>query len=136
MVGCREQAVSIYAAAFREAERYKWIESEKRGFDAGHGAVREWYRIHWPGFCRRRRLEHLQGRRCWEEFGDDHFGQWHTHFGDDDLLVDRILDRFFAGMENLELINWAYDWGLPVERVVDILTRLDMNRARLEPKTV
>ncbi len=128
-----ERPASIYVEAYKEAEEHKWIESEKRGHDAGHHAIREWYRVHWAHYCRRKRLEHIQGRRRWNEFGDEHFGRFHPHILDDDLLVDRILDRFYAGMENLELIKWALDWGLPTDRVVEILSEVDMNRARLEP---
>ena len=49
-----------------------------------------------------------------------------------DLLVDRILDRIYAGWENLDIINWAITWGLPRHRVVDILIQIDVNRARLD----
>ena len=35
---------SLYEEAFREAERHKWIESQKMGRDAGHPAIKEWYK--------------------------------------------------------------------------------------------
>lgn len=127
---------SLYEEAVREAERHKWIESQKSGHDLGVTAIREWYAVHWYGYCRQKRLEHVQGCRCWREFGDDHFGQLYSLIIEGDLLVDRVLDRVDAGYENLEIINWALDWGLPASRVVDILAQIDVNRARLDPVDV
>jgi hypothetical protein len=126
-------AASLYDEAVREADRHKWIESQKQGRDLGEFAIREWYRVHWPLYCRWRRLEHLQGRRRWREFGEDDFGQLYSLIVAGDPLVDCILDRIYNGYENLAIINWAYDWGLPVARVLDVLAQLDVNRARLEP---
>ena len=78
------------------------------------------------------RIEHLEGCRRYREFGDD-FGHLYSLMIRRDLLTDRILDRFFAGYENLDIINWAMDWGLPVDEVIEVLVQLDMNRARLDP---
>jgi hypothetical protein len=36
-------------------------------------------------------------------------------------------------MENLSLIVWAQDWGLPMARVIYILEQLNLNRAQLQP---
>ncbi|MFQ5732330.1 MAG: hypothetical protein ACE5KM_10300 [Planctomycetaceae bacterium] len=124
---------SLYAEARREAERHKWIESQKQGRDLGDHAIRDWYRNYWLGYCRCKRLEHVSGRRRWHEFEELAFGQLHSLIVCGDLLVDRILDRIDAGFENLELIQWAHDWGLSVPRVVSILEQVDVNRARLEP---
>ena len=126
-------ALSLYEEAVREAERHKWIESQKQGRDLGQCAIREWYRVYWLPYCRHKRLEHLQGRQCWQEFDDDQFGQLYSLLVAGDLLLDRILDRVYAGRENLDIINWAIDWGLPLERVVSLLSQLDVNRARLDP---
>ena len=127
-------ALSLYDEAVREAERHKWIESQKQGHDLGQHAIREWYRVHWLPYCRHKRLEHLQGRQCWQEFDDNQFGQLYSLLVAGDLLLDRILDRVYANMENLDIINWAIDWGLPLDRVVNILSQLDVNRARLDPR--
>ena len=103
------------------------------GRDLGTTAIREWYRVHWLPYCRRKRLEHLQGSQRWREFGDEDFGQFYSLLVAGDLLVDRILDRVQTGYENLEIINWAIDWGLPLDSVINILAQLDVNRARLDP---
>jgi len=73
------------------------------------------------------------GRKRWAEFDDEPFGKIDALIASGDSLVDRVLDRVYAGCENLEIINWAIDWGLPTDRVVDILAQLDVNRARFEP---
>lgn len=127
-------AFSLYVEAVKEAERHKWIESQKQGRDLGDHAILHWYSVHWPLFCRQKRLEHLEGRRRWHEFSDSGFGQLYSLLLDGDLLVDRILDRVYAGYENLDLINWAMTWGLPMNRVINILEQIDVNRARLDPK--
>lgn len=128
-----EPAPSLYDEAVREAERHKWIESQKRGRDLGDKAIVEWYRVYWLEYCRCRRLEHVQGHRRWREFGDEQFGHLYTLIVAGDLLVDLILDRVYAGYENLDILTWAMDWGLPIDRVIHILTQLDVNRARLDP---
>ncbi len=128
-----DHSASIYDEAFREALRHKWIESQKRGRDVGDQAIRDWFRVHWRSYCRYRRIEHLRGRRRWVEFDDESFGQIDPLISAGDCLVDRVLDRVYAGYENLDIINWAIDWGLPTERVVEILARVDVNRARFEP---
>lgn len=124
---------SLYDEAVREAERHKWIESQKQGRDLGETAIHEWYRVHWHLYCRYRSMEHLRGSRRWREFGDEVFGHIYSLIIAGDLLVDRILDRVYAGYENLDIINWAIEWGLEMDRVVDILSQIDVNRARLEP---
>jgi hypothetical protein len=50
-----------------------------------------------------------------------------------DLLLELILDRARCGLENLDIILWAREWGMPMERVIAILEQLDLNRARLDP---
>ncbi|NOX55306.1 MAG: hypothetical protein GXP27_12890 [Planctomycetes bacterium] len=126
-------AYSLYEEAWKEADRYKWIQSEKQGRDLGDVALKEWFRKYWIDFCRYRRIEHVRGDRCWAEFGYDNFGQLYPLIRNCDLLTDRILDRIAAGMDNLEIICWALDWGMPMGRVLEILEQLDINRARLEP---
>ena len=39
--------------AREEAERFRWIESEKAGYDLGDEAIRRWVALHWPGFVPR-----------------------------------------------------------------------------------
>jgi hypothetical protein len=36
-------------------------------------------------------------------------------------------------MENLGILVWAQEWGLPLDRVIYILEQLNLNRAQLWP---
>lgn len=125
--------LSLHEEGLIEAERHKWIESQKRGADAGESALSEWYQRYWSIYCRRKCLEHLKGSRNWREFASADFGLIERLYLKHGLLLELILDRAFCGMENLDLIQWSLDWGLPGDRLIDILEQLDLNRARLDP---
>jgi hypothetical protein len=122
---------SVHVESEQEALRFKWIESEKAGHDLGEEAIRRWVREHWWGYLRARWLEHLQGRRFWVELDRGDFGLLQKRFHDNTLLLDRILDRLKEKLENLDIINWALDWGLPTCQVREILEALDINSRRL-----
>ncbi len=122
---------SVYQQAKIETDVHKWIESQKAGRDLGEAAVRSWVKNHWWGYLRARWLEHLEGKRFWVELDRGDFGLLQRSFQDQALLLDRILDRLKAGQENLDVLLWAQDWGIPSEPVIDILTALDINSRRL-----
>ena len=123
---------SLYHEAHEEALKHKWIESKKHGRDLGESAIHDWYHRYWKLYCRCCRVEHLGGNRRWREFGNDDFGHLYSLIVQGDLLTDRILDRIYAGYENLDIINWAFDWGLCIDQVITILHQIDVNRARLD----
>ncbi len=122
---------SVYSDCEQEAQRYKWIESEKAGHDLGEAAIRRWVQQHWWGYLRARWIEHLQGTRHWIELDRGDFGLLRHRFHDKPLLLDRILDRLKAGQENLDIILWALDWGIRMPDVLEILEALDINSRRL-----
>lgn len=122
---------SVYAESEKEAQRYKWIESEKVGYDLGEEAIRKWVKDHWWGYLRASWLEHLQGKKFWVELDRGDFGLLQRSFSDQTLLLDRILDRLKSGQENLDIILWCLDWGVPFAPVCDILEALDINSRRL-----
>lgn len=122
---------SVYVESELEALRYKWIESEKAGRDLGDAAIRKWVREHWWGYLRARWVEHLQGKRFWVELDRGDFGLLQKEFHNNTLLLDRIIDRLKAGQENLDIIRWIQDWGLPVTPTLQILEALDINSRRL-----
>ncbi len=128
------EVCSVWVDSRREVDAFKWIESEKVGYDLGEVAVRRWVQQHWNGYLRARWLEHLQGRRFWVELDRGDFGLFQNRFQDCQLLLDRILDRLKSGQENLDVILWALDWDLPVQQVLDILQALDINSRRLVHK--
>jgi hypothetical protein len=122
---------SVYTDSEKEAQQFKWIESEKAGCDLGEAAIRRWVQYHWWGYLRARWLEHLQGKRFWKELDRGDFGLLQRRFHDSTLLLDRILDRLKAGQENLDIILWALDWGINMQSVREILEALDINSRRL-----
>ena len=123
--------LSIYADCRAEADRFKWIESEKAGRDLGEGAIKRWVQDHWWGYLRARWLEHLQGRRFWIELDRGDFGLLQRAFQDQKDLLDRILDRLKDGQENLDVIAWAVAYHIPLDPVLQILEALDINSRRL-----
>lgn len=122
---------SVYEESDKEIQAFKWIESEKAGRDLGDDAVRRWVKHHWCGYLRARWLEHLQGRRYWMELDRGDYGLLQRRFQDKQVLLDRILDRLKSGQENLDIINWALDFGLCCQQVREILEALDINSRRL-----
>ena len=125
------EVCSVYVECRKELDKYKWIESEKAGMDLGEAAIRRWVQCHWWGYLRARWLEHLQGKRFWFELDRGDFGILDQKFEENQLLLDRILDRLMAGQENLDIICWAHSWGIPSDAVVRILEALDINSRRL-----
>jgi len=123
--------MSVYVDGEQEALRFKWIESERAGHDLGEAAIRRWVQCHWWGFLRARWLEHLQGKRFWVELDRGDFGLLQRRFDDQTTLLDRILDRLKEGKENLDIICWAQEWGIPIDSVLEILEALDINSRRL-----
>lgn len=122
---------SVYVDSEQEALRFKWIESQKAGCDLGEAAIRRWVKDHWWGYLRARWVEHLHGKVFWVELDRGDFGLLQRRFQDQPLLLDRILDRLKAGQENLHIILWAHEWGIPISGVLEILEALDINSRRL-----
>jgi hypothetical protein len=126
--------LSLHDSAAVEAQRYKWIESEKAGRDLGEGAIRDWVRTHWAGFLRQRWIEHLEGRAFWIELDRGDFGLLGERFRDSEVCGE-ILRRLRAGGENLDILCWVHDqrhshWTK--REVLQILEALDINDHRIE----
>ncbi|MBL4885553.1 MAG: hypothetical protein JKY95_13605 [Planctomycetaceae bacterium] len=124
---------SLHAISIEEACRHKWIESEKQGRDLGHEAIRQWYCEHWLKYCRSKRIEHVIGCQAWQEFEDGPSSLILALLQSNDLLVQLIVDRLSQGWENLDVIVWGITWGLPMERIQEILLELNINCARFDP---
>ena len=125
---------SLYDEAESAIQEYKWLESEKAGRDLGDEAVEVWTKSHWLRFYRLRFVWHLQGNVSFDEFGSECFGlaaQWvSTEY---EGLLNSVLDKVREGAENLDVIRWARQERLPMDRVVEILKALDINSRRLPP---
>jgi hypothetical protein len=126
-----ETRLSLHQCGEEEAQRFKWIESEKAGRDLGETAIRSWIGQHWNGFLRHRWLEHLQGKAFWIELDQGDFGLLRRAFRNSPL-IDPILDHFKQGCENLDIILWAMKLALPMAEVREILEALDVNSRRIE----
>jgi hypothetical protein len=126
--------LSIYKESKTEADKFKWIASERAGRDLGEWAIRQWVLDHWWGYLRARWLEHLQGKCFWIELDRGDYGFLQRDFQDQKALLETILDQLKRGQENLDIINWAVCNHLEVESVIDILTALDINSRRLVHK--
>lgn len=122
---------SVYTDGELEALRYKWIESERAQRDLGDAAIHKWVKEHWSGYLRARWVEHIQGTKFWQELDRGDFGILQREFRQDQVLLDRIVDRLKLGQENLDIICWARHWNLPMDKVIQILEALDINSRRL-----
>jgi hypothetical protein len=122
---------SVFQDSRVEIDQFKWIESERVGYDLGETAVRRWVSDHWRGYLRARWLEHLQGKRFWIELDRGDFGLLSRAFTGENELLSQILEKLKAGKENLEVICWAVQQHIPREPVVRILEALDINSRRL-----
>lgn len=122
---------SVWADCQREIDFFKWVESERVGYDLGETAIRQWIKDHWSGYLRARWVEHLQGKSFWTELDSGDFGLMQRDFKEKALLLDRIFDRIVAGQENLHILLWAQSWCIPKADVLEILTSLDINSKRL-----
>ncbi len=121
--------------AREEAERFRWIESEKAGHDLGDEAIRQWVGRHWHAFVRGRAIEHLSGRRFWLEMPRADFGVLVREFPDLQELVREIATLLVAGADNLKILQWATDAAVPMDDVCNVLQRIDINglRGRFPP---
>lgn len=122
---------SLQERAELEALRFKWIESEKAGYDLGEGAIRLWICRYWNRFLRQRWLEHIHGEACWLEFDPRSFGVVRRPGLADSPLTETILEHFRWGEENLHIIQWAMDAEQPMDEIRTILTALDVNSSRV-----
>jgi hypothetical protein len=124
---------SLHQECIAEAERHKWIESEKAGHDLGAEAIRCWVRKHWNGYLRDRWLEHLEGKRFWIELDLDDFGLLNRRFASSPFIGE-IIQQLKDKGENLSIILWAIQERHPIEEILTILLALDINSSRIECK--
>jgi hypothetical protein len=129
------EVCSLYADCHQQVAVFKWIESQKAGFDIGQEyAIHCWVREHWSGYLRSKLLEHLLGYKYWSELDKGDFGLLQNAFQDQALLLDRIIDRLKANLENLDILLWAQHWNICSEQVIRILETLDINSRRISPR--
>ena len=129
------EVCSLYADCYQQVAAYKWIESQKRGFDIGQEyAVHCWMKEHWNGYLRAKLLEHLLGYKFWSEIDKGDFAIIQHAFVGQDVLLGHIIERLKVNQENLDILLWAQDGRVNTEEVIRILETLDINSRRLAPK--
>jgi hypothetical protein len=121
----------LFRLAMREAERHKWIQSEKAGRDLGEAALWEWSRRYWWRWCRERWIEHLSGERYWSDLDHNDFGLLRRTFHHNIALAQEIVTQIKQGGENLNIIIWALKTNQDMRQVMEILELLDINSRRL-----
>jgi len=125
---------SLWELACREADAFKWLESERHGYDVGPIAHREWCRRFWGIFCRYRRVEHLLGTRRIREFDDASFGSLNDPSVLQRPVVRFVMERFAdEGWENLHFVFWAHRHGFALTELHEVLSVIDVNSARFDP---
>lgn len=127
----RKTTGSIRVSARLEAERHKWIESEKAGRDLGSDAIHDWSRRYWWRWCRDRWIEHLHGERFWDELPESDFGLLLRDFHPNTALLGEIVARIKTGGENLDILIWAQTEKKNLNDTFEILRLLDINSRRM-----
>lgn len=121
----------LLEAAWLEAERHKWIESEKAGRDLGDQAIHDWSRRYFRRWCRDRWIEHLDGTCYWCELDKSDFGLLKRDFHGNTELVEVIVKRIKSGGENLDIIQWVIGNDKSLDDALEILRLLDINSRRI-----
>lgn len=123
----------LFDEATKEAERYKWLQSEIAGRDLGDKALIDWHSNYWRSWCRERWIEHLRGEKFWIELDAGDYGLLHKQFHDNLEIAEKIVERIKMGGENLDIIQWASEENYDTETVIEVLKILDINSRRLAP---
>src|SRR5262249_12184730 len=126
MTGPTVERCCVHDGSVEEINRFKWIASEKAGYDMGEKAIRQWIKDHWNGYLRSCWLEHLLAKRFWIDLEHRDFGLL-TQACPDEPLLDAIVEKLKNMDENLNIIDWALAEGLPMDRVKNVLLIIDIN---------
>lgn len=124
-------ALSLYDEALREADAFKWLESERCCRDVGHWARSEWVRRYWPTFVRWKRLQHLYGLHRYLEFEDAEFGRLAPAEAPRHDVVQYVMQRFIVDRwENLHYLWRAESVDCTREELLQLLEVIGINRLR------
>jgi len=120
---------SLFQSALVEAERHKYIESQKVGRDVGLPAIDDWHQRYWTLWLRHRWIEHLLGDVRYEEFAPDTFGVLRRDFGPSPLLAE-VIERVRYGAENIDVLIWASRERRDLSATMAMLTTMRINDIR------
>ena len=135
--GLAQSPKSLHTEAEQEAAKYKWIVSEKRGYDVGPQALQEWYDEYWADHCRALRTKHLIGEQSCLEYAEGDFGRMQNAYRSGNKLFLELVQRFEDGWENLDFVRWMHDDKKTPPEIEDIIMMLEIiniNMTRLEPR--
>ncbi|MBM4035185.1 MAG: hypothetical protein FJ291_25870 [Planctomycetes bacterium] len=121
---------SLFQEALREAQKHKYLESQRAGRDLGIEGIDDWQRRFWTPWFRYHWLEHLLGLRCWEELEPWRFGRLRTLFPTHEALVAEVADLVRRGAENADILWWAAKARRELPVVMAILTEVRINEIR------
>jgi hypothetical protein len=123
---------SLEQEAKQEAERERWYQSERAGYDVGEQALRSWVHRHWRGFLLARWLEHLQGVRFWIELSPNDFGLLKETPNSLKPHLNELIGLIRSGGENLHVLQWTARLS-PESRAaaIELLSKINMNCMRL-----
>ena len=127
---------SLFKYGLVEAERHKYLESEKAGRDLGTAAIDDWHRRHWTRWLRHRWLEHLLGTRRWAELEPWRFGRLATLFTAHLPLLQDVADMVRRGAENIDILCWAARQHRGLHTVERMLVELRLNEIRCSRQCV
>ena len=127
---------SLFREALGEAERHKYLESQKRGRDLGPDAIADWHQRHWTIWLRYRWLEHLLGERCWDELEIGRFGRLRDLFAGHMALLEQVAGLVRRGAENTDILWWAAKEKHNLAVVTQILTEVRINEIRCSRQCV
>jgi hypothetical protein len=124
---------SLTAHALCAIDRHKWIESEKEHHDLGGSAKRDWIDRYWKGWTRAKLMEHLYGWRCWGAFDEKNYGLLSRATVDFHVprhILEQVAAVLAEGGENLDVISWAISVHQPLDEILWLLDRIDINAKR------
>lgn len=124
---------SLTAHAVVAMDRHKWIESQQAGHDLGSAASVDWVDRYWKGWTRSKLIEHLYGWRCWGAFDERDYGLLVRSSVEHHVqreVLEQVAGILADGGENLDVINWAIAGDLPLEGILWLLDRIDINAKR------
>ena len=97
---------SLFEESSKEANAFRWIESERAGCDQGEFASASGFTVTGPASSGPVDRAHARGP-FWVELKRNEFGLLCREFGDSRRLLDAIILQLKCGAENLDIIRWA-----------------------------
>jgi len=123
---------SLREASLEEALAERWIQSYHAGRDVGEQAIRHWILRHWPGFLRRRVVQHMLGQKFWVELGRETFDLFKDLSPEKKPVLDKVIEQLLNGAENLDFARWLQCQPRDIRPIIrQLLTTININSYRI-----